>query len=294
MKRTLLFLLMACMPFLSMMAAPSAFGRWHSDKYSMFIHFGLYSYYGGVWEGKPVTRGYSEQIQSHAGIYSDWYAEAAADFNAEKFDAREIAALARTAGMRSIVFTSKHHDGFCMFDTQTTDYNSVDRTPSGRDYVRELAEACGETGLKFGLYFSLIDWNFPHAYPISSHNADFITPHHHQLNLEQVRELLTSYGNISELWFDMGSLTPQQSRELYELVKSLQPDCMVSGRLGNDMYDFAVMPDNFYPDGSLQAPWQSAASMFNETWSWRSWQERGEVAGKAAQKLRSLPDLFRR
>ena len=288
MKRTLLFLLLVCMPFLSMMAAPSAFGRWHSDKYSMFIHFGLYSYYGGVWEGKPVTRGYSEQIQSHAGIYSDWYAEAAADFNAEKFDAREIAALARTAGMRSIVFTSKHHDGFCMFDTQTTDYNSVDKTPSGRDYVRELADACAGAGLKFGLYFSLIDWNFPHAYPISSHNADFITPQHHQLNLEQVRELLTSYGNISELWFDMGSLTPQQSRELYELVKSLQPDCMVSGRLGNDMYDFAVMPDNFYPDGSLQAPWQSAASMFNETWSWRSWQERGEVAGKAAQKLRSL------
>ena len=105
MKRTLLFLLLVCMPFLSMMAAPSAFGRWHSDKYSMFIHFGLYSYYGGVWEGKPVTRGYSEQIQSHAGIYSDWYAEAAADFNAEKFDAREIAALARNAGMRSIVFT---------------------------------------------------------------------------------------------------------------------------------------------------------------------------------------------
>lgn len=288
MKRTLLFLLLACMPFLSMMATPSAFGRWHSDKYSMFIHFGLYSYYGGVWDGKPVTRGYSEQIQSHAGIYSDWYAEAAADFNAEKFDAREIAALARTAGMRSIVFTSKHHDGFCMFDTQTTDYNSVDKTPSGRDYVRELADACAGAGLKFGLYFSLIDWNYPHAYPISSHNADFITPQHHQFNLEQVKELLTSYGSISELWFDMGSLTPQQSRELYDLVKSLQPDCMVSGRLGNDMYDFAVMPDNFYPDGSLQAPWQSAASMFDETWSWRSWQERGAAADKAAQKLRSL------
>ena len=149
MKRIFIFLLLTFMPFMSMNADPSAFGRWHSDKYSMFIHFGLYSYYGGVWDGKPVTRGYSEQIQSHAGIFGDWYAEAAADFTADNFDARQIASLAKLAGMRSIVITSKHHDGFCMFDTKTTDYDSVDKTPSGRDYVRELAEACCDAGLKF-------------------------------------------------------------------------------------------------------------------------------------------------
>ena len=267
---------------------PDRTGSWHEDKYSMFIHFGLYSYYGGVWDGKPVTRGYSEQIQSHAGIYSDWYASAAADFDPRLFDAEEIASLAKKAGMRSIIFTSKHHDGFCMFDTQTTGYDSVEMTPSGRDYVKELSQACSAAGLNFGLYFSLIDWNYPHAYPISSHNADFITPQHHQLNMKQIEELVTGYGNISELWFDMGSLTPDQSRDLYELVKKHQPQCMVSGRLGNDIYDFAVMPDNFYPDGTLQAPWQSAASMFDETWSWRSWQERGESKDKAAEKLNSL------
>lgn len=266
----------------------ASYGRWHADKYSMFIHFGLYSYYGGVWDGKPVTRGYSEQIQAHAGIYSDWYAQAAAHFDPEAFDADAIAMLAKKAGMRSIVFTSKHHDGFCMFDTETTGYDSVEMTPSGRDYVGELSRACADAGLKLGLYFSLIDWNYPHAYPISSHNADFITPQHHELNMKQVEELVTNYGDISELWFDMGSLTPVQSRDLYQLVKKHQPHCMVSGRLGNDMYDFAVMPDNFYPDGSLQAPWQSAASMFDETWSWRSWQVRGEVGDKAAEKLRNL------
>lgn len=254
----------------------------------MFIHFGLYSYYGGVWDGKPVTSGYSEQIQSHAGIFSDWYAEAASDFRPDKFDAERIVELASASGMRSIVFTSKHHDGFCMFDTETTSYNSVDMTPSGRNYVKELSEACSRAGLKFGLYYSLIDWNFPHAYPISSHNADFITDEHHRFNLEQIRELLTGYGDISELWFDMGSLTPEQSAEMYELVHSLQSGCMVSGRLGNDMYDFAVMPDNYYPDSALQAPWQCAASMFNETWGWRSWQIRGSVEEKAAEKLRSL------
>lgn len=291
MKRILAAIISLAFPILAVASSPlgsDSFRRWQDDKFSMFIHFGLYSYYGGVWDGKPVTSGYSEQIQSHAGIFSDWYSSAAQDFDPVEFDADGIASLAVSAGMRSIVFTSKHHDGFCMFDTATTGYDSVDMTPSGRDYVRELSDACRKAGLRFGLYFSLIDWNYPHAYPISSHNADFITDEHHQFNMEQIRELLTGYGDISELWFDMGSLTPCQSRELYELVHELQPGCMVSGRLGNDMYDFAVMPDNFYPDAALQAPWQCAASMFNETWSWRSWQERGKVEDKAAEKLRSL------
>ena len=217
-----------------------SFERWQDDKFSMFIHFGLYSHLGGVWEGEPVRQGYSEQIQSFAGIFGDWYAETASEFNPVNFDARAIASLAKAAGMRSIVFTSKHHDGFCMFDTETTDYDSVEATPSGRDYVKEISDACKEAGIRFGLYFSLIDWHYPHAYPISSHNADFITPQHHELNKAQVRELLTNYGSVSELWFDMGSLTPEQSGELYELVKELQPDCLVSGRLGNDMYDFYV------------------------------------------------------
>lgn len=271
--------------------ASAAFERWYGDKYSMFIHFGIYSHLGGVWDGKPVTRGYSEQIQSHAGIYSDKYAAVAEQFDPRSFDAHEIVDLAQKAGMRSIVFTSKHHDGFCMFDTATTEYDSVDSTPSGRDYIRELSEACAAAGVKFGLYYSLIDWNYPHAYPISSHNADFVTPQHHEFNKAQVKELLSNYGPISELWFDMGALEPQQSRELYDLVKELQPDCMVSGRLGNDMYDFAVMPDNKLPDVALHAPWQSAASMFSRTWSYRSWQERGEVSAKVAEKLKTLIEV---
>ena len=272
----------------------SSFEGWSSDKYSMFIHFGLYSHLGGVWDGEPVRQGYSEQIQSFAGIFSDWYAETAYVFNPENFDADAIVQLAKDAGMRSVVFTSKHHDGFCMYDTQTTGYNSMDMLSPGRDFVRELSEACSRHGLRFGLYYSLIDWNFPHAYPISSHNADFVTKEHHEFSKAQVRELLDSYGPISEFWFDMGSLEPWQSKEMYDLVKSIQPDCMVSGRLGNDYYDFAVMADNKLPQTTLHAPWQSAASMFSETWSYRSWQERGEVADKAAEKLRTLVDVVSR
>ena len=284
---TLLMVALICISA-SAQIAQNAYNQWHQNKFSMFIHFGLYSVYGGVYNGKPVTFGYSEQIQSFAGIFSDWYGDTALEFDPVKFNADEIVALAKEAGMRSIVITTKHHDGFCMFKTATTDYNSVDATPSKRDYVKELSDACRRGGINFAIYFSLIDWHFPHAYPISSHNCDFITPQHHEFTKAQVTELLTNYGPVSELWFDMGSNRPEQSKELYELVHKLQPNCMVSGRLGNGWYDFAVMADNKYPEGALQAPWQSAASMFDETWSYRSWQKRGDKHEKAMEKLRSL------
>ena len=281
MKKLLTFI-MACVISLGVTAQISkeAFEKWHQNKYSMFIHFGLYSELGGVWEGSPVTRGYSEQIQSFAGIFSDWYGDTALRFNPTLFNADAIVSLAKEAGMRSIIITTKHHDGFCMFRTATTDYNSYDATPGKRDFIKEMAEACKRGGINFGIYFSLIDWHFPQAYPISSHNCDFITPQHHEFTKAQVTELLTNYGPISELWFDMGSNTPEQSKELYQLVHRLQPDCMVSGRLGNDQYDFSVMADNTYPEGSLQTAWQTAASMFDETWSYRSWQKRGTFTPK--------------
>ena len=286
--KKILLLLTSCLIISQAVIASNSQNSWHDNKYSMFIHFGLYSVYGGVYEGKPVTRGYSEQIQSFAGIFSDWYADTALKFNPTLFDADKIVALAKEAGMRSIVLTTKHHDGFCLLKTATTSYNAYDSTPCKRDFVKELADACQRGGINFGMYYSIIDWNYPHAYPISSHNADFITPQHHEFSKQQITELLTNYGNVSELWFDMGSNTPQQSRELYELVHKLQPNCMVSGRVGNGWYDFAVMADNTYPEAALQAPWQSAASMFDETWSYRSWQERGDVTTKVMEKLRSL------
>ena len=124
----------------------------------------------------PVTRGYSEQIQSFAGIFSDWYGDTALRFNPTLFDADAIVSLAKEAGMRSIIITTKHHDGFCMFRTATTDYNSYDATPGKRDFIKEMAEACKRGGINFGIYFSLIDWHFPQAYPISSHNCDS-SPH---------------------------------------------------------------------------------------------------------------------
>ncbi len=261
---------------------------WYGDKYSLFVHYGLYSIPGGVWNDKPVTRGYSEQILTFGIGFSDWYEAYTSVFDASAFDAEAIVQLAKKGGMRSVVMTAKHHDGFCLWRTKSTDYNVYDATPAQRDLVAELAEACRRNGIGFGIYFSLIDWHYPYAMPYSSHNADPVTPLHHEYNKEQVRELLTQYGTVDELWFDMASLQPEQSKELYELVHDLQPSCQVSGRVGNDYADFAVMADNEYPDYAMEIPWQTAASMFDETWGYRSWQERGSVMEKAKEKFTSL------
>jgi len=268
--------------------SPDALQQWESRKYTMFIHWGIYSELGGVWEGKQISRGLSEQIQAHAGIYSDVYARVAKRFNPEKWNPDTIALLAKRAGMRSIVITSKHHDGFCMFHSKYTDFNVVDATPYKRDVLRELSEACARHGLKFGLYFSLIDWHYPQASPISSHNSDYITPEHFEFNKKQITELLTNYGAISELWFDMGSQSFEESLEMRRLVHSLQPDCMIGSRLGNDMGDFMVMGDNQEPNYIIGAPWQSPASFFHETWGYRSWQERDDEKDKTREKLNSL------
>ena len=292
MRQKLLFVLLSIFAISSAQTKPTK--QWLDQKFSMFIHFGLYSEYGGVYQDEPVKLGYSEQIQSFAGIFSDWYGATANEFNPTEWNADSIVSLAKEAGMKSIVFTSKHHDGFCMYHSQYTPFNIVDATPYGKDLMKELSDACHRGGIGFAVYYSLIDWHFPQAYPISSHNADPITPQHFEYNMNQVREIMTNYGDISEIWFDMGSLTLNQSKELYELVNELQPNCMISGRLGNDYVDFSVMADNEYPDYKLGVPWQTAASIFDETWGYRSWQERGSLEEKVDEKIRSLIKVISR
>lgn len=290
-KGFLALLLLSLPGFAAPPERPGASKDWHDNKYSMFIHFGVYSGLGGVWEGIPVTRGYSEQIQAHAGILTDVYDDIPSQFNPVNWNASEVAALAKKAGMRSIIITSKHHDGFCMYKSAWTRFNIVDASPFKRDVIRELADACRKESLGFGLYYSLIDYRL---HPIASHNANPISADHHEYNKKQITELLTNYGPISEMWFDMGSLTAAQSKEIYSLVHQHQPECMVSGRLGNDAFDFCVMGDNEYPDYRIDSPWQTPASMFNETWGYRSWQVRENAPAKAREKLLSLVKVVSR
>lgn len=268
---------------------PTALQQWRDRKYSMFIHFGVYSKLGGVWENKNISRGLSEQIRAHAaGLYNDAYEEVAQTFNPESWNPDSIATLAKRAGMGSVVITSKHHDGFALWDCAYTTFDIMDATPYKKDILKELSEACRRQGIAFGLYFSLIDWHFPPAMPISGHNSDSIPPAHHTYNMQQITELLTQYGPVSELWFDMGQMTRQQSEEMRALVHKLQPNCMIGSRIGNNQGDFTVMGDNQEPDYIIGVPWQSPASFFHETWGYRSWQERGDINAKIREKLTSL------
>ncbi|MDY0078286.1 MAG: alpha-L-fucosidase [Bacteroidales bacterium] len=265
-----------------------ALTNWENQKFSMFIHWGLYAIPAGVWQGEKIN-GYSEQIKGHAKISSEEYRKLAPQFNPTNWNADSIALLAKKAGMKSIVITAKHHDGFCLFDSKYTTFDAVDATPYKKDILKDLADACKRHKLKFGVYFSLIDWDYEQAMPFESvRNSDSIPPLHHQYNLNQVEELLSNYGEISEIWFDMGAPTYNQSKEIATLVKQLQPNCLISGRIWNDQGDFVVMGDNLKPDFKMGVPWQTPASMFPETWSYRSWQERPSVEEKIQEKIYDL------
>ena len=174
--------------------------QWKDRKFGMFIHFGLYSTLGGVWDGKQIDNGYSEQIMANAPIPLDKYAGLAATFNPTRFDPDAIVALAKAAGMKFIVITAKHHDGFNMFHTQQTPYNIVDATPYHKDVVKQLEEACARAGMKFGVYYSSIDWHYPGASSYIEGNSNPIPPAHEDFNVAQLKELLTNYGPLSEIW----------------------------------------------------------------------------------------------
>ncbi|HUB88735.1 MAG TPA: alpha-L-fucosidase [Dyella sp.] len=261
---------------------------WQDRKFGMFIHFGLYSVAGGMWNGKRVDNGYSEQILANGPIPPKDYDALAKQFDPEKFDPDAIVALAKAAGMKFIVITAKHHDGFNLFQTAQTSYNAVDGTPYHRDIVKELAEACARGGLKFGVYYSTIDWHHPGGNKYIEGNSNPITPGQEAFNVAQIKELLSHYGPISEIWFDMGKPTPAQSAHFAQTVHALQPQSMISGRVWNYYGDFAVMGDNAEPDVAMELPWQAPASMFPQTWGYRSWQERKDLPGKIRENITRL------
>ncbi|MFT3789557.1 MAG: alpha-L-fucosidase [Rudaea sp.] len=261
---------------------------WRKLGFGMFVHWGLYSELGGVWQGKPVTKGYSEQIQSFAKISPADYAEVAKRFTAVEFDADAICALAKEAGARYILVTSKHHDGFAMFDTKSTDYNIVKRTPFGKDPLKLLSTACRRIGLGFGVYFSLVDWHAGHAF--DADNGNPIPASMEPLIEQQLRELMTNYGPITEVWFDMSSPTPGQSRKFAAIVRELQPQAAINGRIWNNVGDFVTLGDNETPPPGLQPPFEVPASIYHETWGYRSWQKREDADGKVRELVHGLTE----
>lgn len=174
-------------------ARPSArtIEQWQARKFGLFVHWGVYSVAGGVWQGRPID-GYNEQIMAQARIPVADYEALAGRFNPDKWDPDDIARLAREAGMKFVVMSAKHHDGFSMFHTRQSPYNIVDATPFKRDVLAEMAAACARQQLDFGVYFSTPDWHFPGGTGIDfwpkggARNDNLITPAHDDFNVAQL------------------------------------------------------------------------------------------------------------
>lgn len=242
--------------------------QWFKDaKFGLFIHWGLYALLAGEYNGKKTDR-IAEWIMNDLDIPADEYEKLASQFNPVEFDADMIVRKAKEWGMKYIVFTSKHHEGFAMWDSKCSDYNVVKATPYGKDIVRQLREACDKYDMKLGFYYSQAqDWHDPDGYMHRKDNSH----KNYRAYLErkcfpQLRELLTEYGEVALIWFDtpMGT-TKEESQEIVDLVKSLQPNCIVSGRIGNELGEYMTTGDNFIPRLPYEGDWEVPATL-NDTW----------------------------
>lgn len=238
-------------------------------KYGMFIHFGLYSLLGGEYQGVR-TKGLSEWIMNDLKIPVQEYEKLALKFNPICFDAEDYVRRAKDWGMKYLTLTAKHHDGFALFHSRCSQYNIVDATPYGRDLVGELAKACQKHGIKLCLYYSQAqDWHHPDGYCARRDNSHIqFRRYLDEKCIPQIKELLTQYGDIGMIWFDtpMG-MTPEESRELFDLVKSIQPSCIVSGRIGNALGEYMTTGDNDIPSLPFTGDWEVPATL-NETWGY--------------------------
>ncbi len=240
--------------------------KWFKEaKYGMMIHWGLYSLLAGEYDGKSSSN-YAEWIQSKLQIPNAEYEKLTDAFNPIYFDADKIVNLAKDVGMKYLVITTKHHDGFAMYKSEVDKYNIFDSTPFHRDVIKELSESCKKAGLKFGIYYSQdLDWHEYNGGGYLSNDIetagttwdnswDFTGKKDYNLCFEnkimpQIEELMTNYGDIATAWFDVPmTLTEEQSKRIYDTVKKLQPDCLINSRLGNGEYDYVSLGDNEIPD----------------------------------------------
>jgi alpha-L-fucosidase len=258
---------------------------WREAKFGLFIHWGLYALAAGSWKGQEV-QSVGEWIMKRAAIPVREYELLAGQFNPVKFNAKEWVDLAVAAGMKYIVITAKHHDGFAMFRSACSGYNIVDATPYRRDPMAELAEACGRGGIKLCFYYSHFqDWHHPDAF---GNNWDYpdgagkdCDRYIREKALPQMRELLTQYGPIGLIWYDTpGEITEEQSRQFASVIRELQPDCLINSRVGHGFYDYISTGDNAVPARVFEADWEIPATL-NHTWGFKendhNWKDAGEL-----------------
>lgn len=242
--------------------------------FGMFIHWGLYSHHGGVWDGKTYY-GIGEWLMDPrvAGIPPAEYMKTAQSFNPANFDAKKIVTLAKIAGMKYIIITSKHHEGFAMYDSKVSDFTIVKASPFGRDPMKELSAECRRQGLGFGFYYSHYqDWTTPGAGKGPALTADgkeaAFEDYFYGKCKPQVKEICTNYGDIDFVWFDTpGGMEKKYVVELVEMVRELQPNVMLCSRVGYGLGDYATLGDMEVPHRNISGLWETCDTN-NDSWSY--------------------------
>ncbi|MFZ4521398.1 MAG: alpha-L-fucosidase [Bacteroidales bacterium] len=272
---------------------------WRDARFGMFIHWGLYAVPAGEWNGKT---GYGEWIRTSAEIPLEVYDQFRPKFNPVQFDADAWVKMAKDAGMKYIVITSKHHDGFCMFDTKQTDF-TIMNTPFKRDPMKELATACRKYGLKFCFYYSIMDWHHPDYLPRrewektrTAEGADFskYVPY----MKAELKELLTNYGEIGVLWFDgewESTWNEKYGKEIYSYVKSLQPNVLVNNRVGAGRLDMEGLTKEGAFGGDFGTPEQQIPATGLPGVDWETCMTMNDHWGynRADKNFKSTGDIVR-
>ncbi|MCD6543888.1 MAG: alpha-L-fucosidase [Flavobacteriaceae bacterium] len=265
---------------------------WRDDRFGMFIHWGVYAVPAGIYNNKEVKGDNGEWIMNNAQIPVREYEKFAKQFNPTKFDANEWVKTMKDAGIKYVVITSKHHDGFGLWDSKVSNYDIVDFAPYGKDILKALSKACKKQGIKFGLYYSIIDWHHPEAqainYPnynnwenlkinpkFSSYLENYMKP--------QLKELIENY-DPEIIWFDgewIPDFTHNQGLELYQYIRSLKPNIIINNRVdkgrsgmqGMNKEDKKYAGDFGTPEQEIlettsTLDWESCMTM-NDTWGYK-------------------------
>ena len=302
-KFKIIIIIFSFAPFVSAQKNTGERAKWFvNDRLGMFIHWGVYSSAEGVWKGEELRNNnqYAEWIQYRNRISKSEYLTLLDRFDWESIDPEKWVILAKESGMKYITLTAKHHDGFALWESQSSDYNIYNKSNKDRDIVKELADACKKHGLKMGLYYShWIDWeddrSWDHTkevYGIDYKNYD---RYWQEKVIPQMTELLTNYGEISIIWFDMWIhhsrtvVSKQQLFQLKNLIRKLQPNCLINSRLGLSIeedkdVDFRTLGDNQLGKEKYEYPWQTPATIAH-SWGYNSRQNKWKSTSTILKSL---------
>jgi alpha-L-fucosidase len=270
-------------------------GWWREARFGMFIHWGAYAVPAGTYKGARIP-GLGEWIMNDAHIPVAEYEQFARQFNPTRFDADAWVRAAKNAGMKYIVITTKHHDGFALFDSKVSGYDIVHATPYHRDVIRALAAAAHRQGLRFGAYYSIMDWHHPDAQGpnFPEYNSTTVHNPHFDRYVEtymkpQLRELITQYPEIDILWFDgewIADWSDARGKEIYEFLHALKRSLIINNRVGHSRHgmsglnaeggvglgDFGTPEQEVPPQGLPGVDWETCMTM-NDTWGFKSYDD---------------------